>query len=1145
VTVNNFGKIDGTFGASLSFEYAGARLIMEAGSSLVGYASGLNGTLELAGGSDTITGLFGYGTPIGDNGTLSGGASGVFREFGVFIVDAGTSLTFAGSNTLNSGGTLTVDGSATVTGALVNLYTISSPNGAGVTLAASGGVTNGSASDTAASISGYVCGVDAAGASATIANFGAISGTGRYGDGVNVSPSGRVTNGSAGDSAASISGYIGVSATGVAGSAGVTVTNFGRITGTGRTAVGFTSASDRLIVEAGSVLIGDATGAGGTAELAGGSETITGLGSYGALTGGASGGLYGFGSYIVDAGATLTLTGTDNLTTGQTLAVAGSLINAGSLDVTSRYDNGVDLNPGGSVTNGSATDSTASISGYIGVSATGVAGSAGVTVTNFGRITGTGRTAVGFTSASDRLIVEAGSVLIGDATGAGGTAELAGGSETITGLGSYGALTGGASGGLYGFGSYIVDAGAVLTLTGANSLTTGRSLSVAGSLINTGSLQATGRYGDGVDLSPGGSVTNGSATDRTASVSGYFGVDVTGSPGSAGATVTNFGTIVGTDRTSVAFASASDRLIVEAGSTLIGVAAGSGGTLELAAGSDKISGLGGYGALSGGATASFYGFGSYLVDAAATLTLSGTNSLAAGQSLTVAGSLINVGALDNAGALVTLSAGGGLTNGSASNITALIAGGVYASGASATITNFGTLSGGGGAAVTFGNSTDILRAEAGSTFLGAVDAAAGTVDMVSGPANFAGGVVASGLIQGAGLMLLSGGTSTFAAGASLTVASIYLVGAATQVDVTTSLTDAKLWTQSAGTLSVSAGDQMKFTTSSDTFSGSLAGAGSVDFASGSDTLNGTTLAVANVTIAAAATVTLAGAIDCTGDVSSSTANLIVAAAGATLSGVGTVTLSNSAANRITGATASATLTNLDDRIVGAGQLGAGGMTLVNGAAALINGNDSTALIIDTGANTIVNNGFIEATGAGGVAVKSAVSGTGSFQVTAGTLSFASSFSQNVAFGAAGVLQLADSTTYTASISGFSKTGQTSLDLRDIGFVSATEATFSGNKSGGVLTVTDGTHTAHITLVGNYLGSTFVASSDGHDGTIVVDPKKAAVTAPPASAPLPGSPPHQFIAAMAGLGSSVAVETHGAHMEAAREPMLAGPRTAMT
>ena len=369
------------------------------------------------------------------------------------------------------------------------------------------------------------------------------------------------------------------------------------------------------------------------------------------------------------------------------------------------------------------------------------------------------------------------------------------------------------------------------------------------------------------------------------------------------------------------------------------------------------------------------------------------------------------------------------------------------------------------------------------------------------------------------------------------MASIDVTGAATQVDVTTSLTDAKLWIQNAGTLSVAAAGQMKFTGAGDSFAGTLAGAGTVDFQSGSDALNGTTLTVANVVIATA-TVTLAGMIDNAGYVASSTANLIVAAGGASLTGVGTLTMSNSATNRIYGATSSATLTNVDNRIVGAGLLGNGDMTLINESAGLINGNDSNALIIDTGSNTIVNDGFIEATGAGGITIKSAVTGTGSVQVTAGTLSFASSFSQNVAFGAAGVLQLADSKTYTGSISGFSKSGHTSLDLLDIGFVGSAEATFSGNKSGGVLTVTDGADTAHITLVGNYLGSTFVASGDGHGGTIVVDPKKAAAPAASWTQPVP---PHQFIAAMAAMAASgaevVMVEPHSTP----GSPMLSAPR----
>ncbi len=67
------------------------------------------------------------------------------------------------------------------------------------------------------------------------------------------------------------------------------------------------------------------------------------------------------------------------------------------------------------------------------------------------------------------------------------------------------------------------------------------------------------------------------------------------------------------------------------------------------------------------------------------------------------------------------------------------------------------------------------------------------------------------------------------------------------------------------------------------------------------------------------------------------------------------------------------------------------------------------------------------------------------------------------------------------------TGSDALDLVDVSYGVNTTATFLGNADGGILTVTDGTHTAHIALVGNYLSSTWTLSSDGNGGTVVVDP----------------------------------------------------------
>jgi hypothetical protein len=260
---------------------------------------------------------------------------------------------------------------------------------------------------------------------------------------------------------------------------------------------------------------------------------------------------------------------------------------------------------------------------------------------------------------------------------------------------------------------------------------------------------------------------------------------------------------------------------------------------------------------------------------------------------------------------------------------------------------------------------------------------------------------------------------------------------------------------------------------------------------------------------------------------------------------------------ISGARASVVLTN-DEVIEGAGKLGDGKLTLINGATAsfaqiLAEGG---LLTINTGHNTITNRSLIEATPGsqcvitsavdntgvlevfGGkssafMKVEGAVTGSGTATIFHGTIDFTSSFDENVAFAPRdrpAELELAQSQTYTGSISGFSKTGETSLDLVDIGFVSSAEASFSGTTSSGVLTVTDGIHTAHITLIGDYTSSTFTAKRDGHGGTIVVDPARTA-----------SAPVHRFIVAMAGLVAHSGEAIHAMDTGTVHGPMLARPR----
>ena len=175
----------------------------------------------------------------------------------------------------------------------------------------------------------------------------------------------------------------------------------------------------------------------------------------------------------------------------------------------------------------------------------------------------------------------------------------------------------------------------------------------------------------------------------------------------------------------------------------------------------------------------------------------------------------------------------------------------------------------------------------------------------------------------------------------------------------------------------------------------------------------------------------------------------------------------------------------------------------------------------TVASVLSSSGKLEAVGAT-LTLEGAVTGAGSAAIfSGGAIVAQAAFSENLTFvGRTGSLSLAQSQGYAATITGFSTTGATSLDLRDIGFVSANEASFAS----GVLTVTDGSHTAHIHLAGNYAATSFVTASDGHGGTVVTAKAGAfadlmagmggsasasglATAAPSAAATLMLAPPH--------------------------------------
>lgn len=72
--------------------------------------------------------------------------------------------------------------------------------------------------------------------------------------------------------------------------------------------------------------------------------------------------------------------------------------------------------------------------------------------------------------------------------------------------------------------------------------------------------------------------------------------------------------------------------------------------------------------------------------------------------------------------------------------------------------------------------------------------------------------------------------------------------------------------------------------------------------------------------------------------------------------------------------------------------------------------------------------------------------------------------------------------FSGVVSGF-KAGE-QIDLIEINFGSATNASYTANADGGTLSVSDGGHTVNIARVGQYSADNFHLASDSATGTLV-------------------------------------------------------------
>ena len=106
---------------------------------------------------------------------------------------------------------------------------------------------------------------------------------------------------------------------------------------------------------------------------------------------------------------------------------------------------------------------------------------------------------------------------------------------------------------------------------------------------------------------------------------------------------------------------------------------------------------------------------------------------------------------------------------------------------------------------------------------------------------------------------------------------------------------------------------------------------------------------------------------------------------------------------------------------------------------------------------------------------------------ASTLEFRAASDTNVSFapGSTGTLRLDASSQFTGTVAGLALGNY--LDLADLSYQGNKTPTINSTGTHtGILIATEGNNTINIALLGSYLSNSFVASSDGHGGTLITD-----------------------------------------------------------
>ena len=137
--------------------------------------------------------------------------------------------------------------------------------------------------------------------------------------------------------------------------------------------------------------------------------------------------------------------------------------------------------------------------------------------------------------------------------------------------------------------------------------------------------------------------------------------------------------------------------------------------------------------------------------------------------------------------------------------------------------------------------------------------------------------------------------------------------------------------------------------------------------------------------------------------------------------------------------------------------------------------------------SVVNNGLILAQGSS-VTIGGDVSGSGHVELAGNaTVEFAAGAANDLALDAdaAGLIVFDHSAGFGGAISGLNADDR--IDLRDVAFGAATTLSYVDDGSGGgVLTVSDGIHSAQLRLVGSYQASDFVLGADDQGGLLLTN-----------------------------------------------------------